>query len=334
MGIWGLEQALVLGLCFCSLFYREKHWLLRLVVLYAGISAFRIFLVPSPYSTESPEWVAVFDHNATLSLLIFTLITHAAYSVPLRHLLGAFQFVAIVNFFSILIGALWGAPYGVLVNPSMSGCFAVVLLPLFFDGLETPWISVALTGLAVGVVSRSQPLGVLALCLMVFAIRSRMWRVVAGLPMSALMVGLLLKGTALFDSSGRFDIWSRARSWWILHANHAFGAGSGSFAPIGAYLTKDFPPNSTFIWLHSDWGQILFEQGTTGLALAVAVMGYALYLSKKRSYFYALLAYAFWMIANMPMRYPLSALYGVVLIRWAFEKAPIKKRTPHPNYWD
>jgi hypothetical protein len=47
--------------------------------------------------------------------------------------------------------------------------------------------------------------------------------------------------------------------------------------------------------------------------------------------FSALVAYAVFAMANMPLRYPVSGLFGAFLIRWALEKRVDSELTENAN---
>lgn len=321
--IWGYELIVVLLVCLLLssiVLGKKTSVIVGVTAFWMGLSALRLFSFPvSPYVHETPEWIAMFDIGSSIAIAQMGLYILAAFCFSVRAWIYTFQVIAIINALLLIIGVAFGKPWGLILNASMSGCFAVALLPLFFKGDYYPPFSIILSFLAVISSHQSLPLACFFIMLWMLALRLKKFWVTLAMPLAAVAIGWIVAGKDLFDPSGRTHVWRVSFNWWLDNANYLLGAGSGSFQAIGIYLTKDLPEQ--FIWMHSDWLQTLFEQGIIGTVLLASLFGYALYRSRKNyPLFFSLFTYGVWAVANMPLRYPLAALYGAVLVRWAFSK--------------
>lgn len=321
MNFWSAWEAFfVFGSLFlvANLLAKRFSLLTGILSFWVLFSAFRIFTVGiSPYRNESAQWNLVFERATGLELFHLTVYALAIFTFSLRAWTYFFQGAAIINILSILIGTSYGKPYGVLLNASMSGCFLVATLPLFFKGESFPVLSILGSVLAVILTHQSLPLACLFFLLWTVCIKAGEWALVGLLPLFAVAMGYFLVGEDLFKTSGRMQLWADSWHWFLAQSSGLLGAGLGSYSVIGPYLTQKLPEQ--FPWLHSDWFQILFELGALGLASALLFFAESLDRAYKNPQcYFSLLVYGAWMVANMPCHYPLSALYGLFLIRWAF----------------
>lgn len=261
----------------------------------------------------------------------------AAWTPSLASFLSFWRALARANGALCLYLTFFGSRvYGILYEGSMSGCFAVALLPCFFTGDEpkTPWEHVKF-GLSLGLAAapalltrQSLPLGCLLAFFAICALRLLSWkRATLFIGASAALLagfGLLASRDAFFSSSGRFTMWPIFMQWWAANVDPWLGSGSGSFAVIGPRLSRLAPVDmGYYVFIHSDWLQVLFEQGLVGLGILLSLYAWLLERSWRRfPCFLALALYGIFALANMPLHYPLSALYGAFLLRWTLsEKA-------------
>lgn len=255
---------------------------------------------------------------AALSALVSFLLTAATINCfRLQTWINIFKVVGVFNA-GLLIGGFIYAPHkeswGLLLNASMSGCLSACIFPLFTFSKKERWFKTLLL-VSVLASARSQPVAVLfATFAAKFILEKDLGGIFGLLPIS-LAVGFLVKGKSLFESQGRTEIWLTTYNYFKDHVNPFSGAGLGSFYILGQYLS-----HGVFIWLHSDWGQILFETGLIGFILVTILYGHALWRARHSpDLFCALIGYGVFAMANMPLRYPIAGLYGAFLIRWAFE---------------
>lgn len=303
--------------------YRSYGFLVGLSSLWFGFSALRIFATAH---TAFPDWqlalTNAIDSSSAFALVLFLLYIPAVRALSIQTWRGVFQAAVVVNALALISSTLLSThPQGLLMNLSMSGCLSATLLPLCG---RRPWVA-CLVLASVFFARHSLPVATLCVILGVYAIRTRRWSMLGlGLSMS---VGILafVGIHGIFDTSGRWITWRDSMHFWQ-SANPFFGLGTGTYFLLGPMLTS--PRGEIFPFMHSDYLQVLFEQGIIGLGLLLLLYGVALWRSRRRSpLFYSLVGYGAYGGANMPMRYPLTALLGVFLLHWAFQKEGVHGRT-------
>jgi len=318
---WLWVSDFVCGLAFIGVIgyhlARQTHWLVGAtfgLMAYSAFSVFQNALNGLPFDPV----MRLYDHASECAFIWLTLIVAAASFLTLSFWIKFFRVVALVNaalIFLTLNAQLY--PWGILFNGSMSGCFSAVLLPLYSRKEEKwRWVFVLLSVFAV---RRSLPIAVLfatALPFLNWYQLSISWWALVG-------TGFLLKGKLFLEDNGRFGIWRDSFRYWSHYIPLWTGSGLGLY-----YILFQALSASKIIWMHSDWGQILFETGIVGFGAVSALYLFALYRAHQQGKYVlsALLGYGMFAVANMPLRYPLSALYGAFLIRWAFNKRSIYVR--------
>lgn len=314
------------GLAAASFFVSKRvHWSLGPVFFVVVQSGLRQ-MAPGLNQLPVDLVVRLYMHVAESALFSFFATLAILFCLSIKEWTRIFKGLAVVNAAILLVSFLIhprGVPVGILVNASLSGCFAAVLLPLFNYGNKVErWLGfvVFVSAVASG---RSLPIAVLFSMLIVDAGFCRQWkRILAVLPILALSI-LTLRTKHFLDSDGRFWVWNESWKYFIAHVPKLTGAGLGSYYVHGLMVTE-----GKFTWLHSDWGQLGFELGVVGLAVTAMMYYCALRNAWLRSkidsrasgLFTALLGYGAFALANLPLRYPLCGLYGVFLIRWAFDR--------------
>lgn len=220
----------------------------------------------------------------------------------------------------------------ILHNPSIAGTFMAILLV----GMDCPfaWM-IFLFGLFL--LKASTPFAALFVGLLVrFIVKGgrRLKWVFASIPP---MVGGLawFAYPKLQDGNGRFPAWRAAFHWFkwenwhapLVHhwpqAHWAFGWGLGSYPVLGplAQIDSGVDPlhSELHLYIHNDWAQILLESGLFGLVLAVLLISGALYRSRYDAKWAGMIgAYCGAMLTNFPMRLPILAFTGIVLLGGAY----------------
>lgn len=263
--------------------------------------------------------VRLYNYSAFSALASFLLTLMAVMLTPLPLLRTLFRWVAIANVLFVLGFMIFKhalTPWGILLNGSMSGCFAAVCFPLFSRKEKWRRWFVAFSVFAV---ARSLPIAVFAVVIgSTFFIHKKFWRLGILIAIS-FVAGMFLKGDRLFHSQGRTEVWSVSFDYFKEQVSIIHGAGFGSFYVIGQALT-----HGVYLWLHSDWMQVGFEMGFVGLVLVMALYCQALWKARFRpDLFSALMGYAAFGVANMPLRYPIAGILGAFLLRQALEKPPL-----------
>jgi hypothetical protein len=134
-------------------------------------------------------------------------------------------------------------------------------------------------------------------------------------PAILLGVGVSLGGYIkpnFFDYGLRTGPWLMFMSFWRQHFLLLLGSGLGTFKFWGpaAQMANHFHEGRWWLWLHSDWLQILFELGAVGLALAIWCFGVVLKRAwKSLPLFLSLLVLGVTMGGNYPLRMAPFALF-------------------------
>ncbi len=237
---------------------------------------------------------------------------------------------------------------GLLGNPSMSGCllaftFPVMLFRNWEDG-ETSALTAVLELLGAGLVTvaifltgASQPPAVLAVTIGALALAK--YRPTPGRTLGVIL--FLTGGTTtllrlstyrphegVFDSSGRFGVWHLGLSWWLHHGHRFVGEGTGISQVALPLIQRAALPQVYYgqkldwwMWFHSDWIQLLFENGLIGFAAGVVMYGYALHKSwlKAPWLFSAVAGVGATALFNFPAHFPVHAFIAVIIFAMAFD---------------
>lgn len=141
--------------------------------------------------------------------------------------------------------------------------------------------------------------------------------------------GFWATGNGMWRSQDRLDKWSMFLSWWSQHVSVFFGAGSGTFSVLGPEIQSAVSPEvgmvngqlaqtNLFTFFHSDWLQILFEQGLLGLGLAVILAFICFKKSLGRPWLFSTLCgTSFAMVTYFPLRFFVSQIFVLLIIRTA-----------------
>lgn len=320
-GFWAWESFAVLafvGLVACVELKRRTSIYLALFAVWCLGSALSIYAwpAPSPYAELAPNYIDLIDSLSSSTVAFAALLGVAVYSLRLTTWGTIFQVLGLVNAAMIIGGRLLGQDpnnIGLLSNASMSGCFQVCLLPLYAMGPTPALFGILLNVVSIFVSARSQPLAGFFLLLILWAFLKRKYRWAVGLAIVAPLVGRLFVTHEFFSSTGRTTMWPLLMREWWRHGRIFAGTGTGTFPLWGIMVTAGTGQAWTF--LHSDWLQILFEQGVVGLILALFCFWDVGCRKAPVGRTLSIWIYGAWMVANMPLHFPLAALYGAFLIR-------------------
>lgn len=301
---------------------------------WAAMSAAFVSCFPnSPYASSGLD--AITASSAYSAQAGFCLLAIAISAIMMSKkdefaLMAGLRAAVAIDSVMLLVRWFWiKEPTGLLGNASMDGCFIATMLPLVallpgrFGAVCASWsvIGLCLACLAIFASGSSLAVGVLGVVTVAVLARVVRLRFVVGAVAVLAGLGFLTMGPAFLSDSGRFGEWSIQFQWWAENANAWLGAGSGTFMLIGPNVQAmaEPPRPESFLFLHSDWLQVVFEQGIVGLVLVVALFAQMLWRSRgSPRVFAAVLGYGAWAWANMPLRYALGALVGVLLIRLVY----------------
>lgn len=291
-----------------------KLW--ALAYFWIAWSALRVFEGHlTPFNSELQVWISALDLSSASALVVVLLVVFGTLYTPMYFLNLSLSVAMITNTLWIFFDK-----EGLFFNASMSGCFAALSFACA-NSLPTRLI----TGAATLYTCRHQPIGLFFLACWLRFKDLRFF-------ISAMAVAMALCYFELiFNSNGRVPVWRDAFYFWEQFSPW-LGTGLGTYTVIGPFLS--IPKYGIgFIWMHSDWLQILFETGIPGLILVG--LAYCNTLLHTR-YTTIVLLFSFWMLANFPLHNPISAFFGALIIRTVFaEQGPIIREGSHklhPNY--
>ncbi len=200
-----------------------------------------------------------------------------------------------------------------LHNPSVSGSFIAVLAP------SLAWPLALFIAGAVIKTKASTPL--LALFIGVGVRYWDRWKRYVGEVAFVGSLAVIGIPSLYFSSSGRSHVWLNVWQWWRDQGPACWwiGTGAGATPLLVPMIQHQFglsgESDQYFLWLHSDWLQILFEFGILGLLAALLIFFDGLHRARRTPIYGAMLAsFGACMVTNFPLRYPLFCFLGVVIL--------------------
>ena len=314
---WSIGEALCM-IAVCFLVRRRAGWLITLSSLYLLVNALTLFGQPGEFRYVRGEfWAPRYGQvavNALVAFVCFASVFAFTLAAPVRWLIdlgAAVPFYCLANAAYVILGSVFsfnkvvpdlskpgyidragdiGQP-GFIDGASMNGCFVALgfgaLLYTKLD-LRLKLFAACIVLWSLYLAEASTPWGVLGVSLAAaFFYRERtLWYTL--LLFVPLVLGWALDcGGEYFSSNGRFQAYGVFfGEWWKMGPKYVvFGGGPGSFSAlqeiIQAYhgLFVSDSAMQSWLWLHSDWLQTLWELGIVGLIAAVAVFAQTLYFS-------------------------------------------------------
>lgn len=342
-------SALVTVLCY-SLYKSQVDGIAVLLFWYILINAMYISLLrENIYENVIQEIRLVMSYNATVIIIVSLVM---ALSIPVfetKLFEFLFFFFAVFCFGnSLAVITTWIVKYltigvtamaaGILDQPGINGALIAITYPFLLKtlsdtGATKRWYVVfsVLALLAVAASRSSTAWGTLILVVCAnYLYTHRGIRYAPQLFLGAIIgviAALLIEGEMLFHSSHRLEAYKLFFSYWVDKANFLFGTGAGSF-PLFAieiqnatnFMVTELSDKKIYynwLWLHSDWLQVLFEYGVIGLVLCISLF---VRLSIKAwhwadaAVFSAIIGFGGLAIFSFPLRYFLSCFLLMFLI--------------------
>lgn len=287
-----------------------------------------------------------------VSMLVFFVACLSAHKTQL--LLRMMTFVAALN--SLIVLSLlpqYPSGVGIFNAGSMDTTFIALCIPLFFWGRPKwktkkfwRWLLVLSPCVfAIALTPGSTAYLVLFGSLFGYFLARKWWTASLGSVALVAFLAAVTKGASFWSDSGRLGPWRIFMEWFFLgapadwqtretvlpenwkaimewrleHSPLIFGTGTGTFQWIGPTIQN--VQDNIFIWMHNEYLQVLFEQGLVGLSLMLWLVGVCLWRVRREP---ILLATSFGLLASMltqfPLRYPVSQLFVLLLVRVIFEE--------------
>lgn len=236
-----------------------------------------------------------------------------------------------------IFGAIQLAPAGLMANTSMAATLCGILFPLVLNEMVSrrtvlsviyavlPVVAIWLCESSMGYLTLMAGTGIYLFghTLKASPMTSHMLKWL--LPtVAAFGLGHYFVGSTYFASIDRFEAWPMFMKWWFANASELTGTGNDSFMVFGPYIQtiNNFEIGQWWIWMHSDWLQLLFEQGIAGLS-CVMVMVYCLLkrLFQYGEWLYLAIvsSYCVAAIGNYPTQVGLTGFIGMALVIYGFK---------------
>lgn len=334
--------------------FSRIHWTVTPAVTLTLISGLITFAWrDNMYAGQSTDSLVALGKYAAYGTFSFLLLALFALTLKARDLVKLSHGLAFTCMSTSVAVVHWGlftwlpieTQRALIGNPSMTGGLIAITYP--FLALQPrqrlfPWSVVAFIKkfayvvyplIAIVELKSSIPLGVLSVVLLTFAaLNFNKGILIKGCALAVLpiAIGIYTQGASeLFSDSGRFWVWRLgfAHFWnsgvWV----KLFGFGLGTTQTL---LTQWQLPLQNplftrwdwFWWYHNDWLQTFLELGLVGMSAYILLFCGVLYSATKKAPWVmsAILGWASLAFFNYPVRLPLHALIGVLLVAMAHNK--------------
>lgn len=293
-----------------------------------SLSALTGFFFPAMFSKPiDPIWLARGGGEILYSLvglLLFAFLLRTQSAKFFRDLQRIVFYGAVLNSFAIIWTTIFHHQnYGMLNNKAADAAFIACMLPVVFKlGLYRKNILVMAIVMVVGIILTGSSTGIAGIGVGMAAVLFQHEGFKKGLltvvPLAIGISGLgyLFLGDQLLFSSGRDVIFKQAWDFYRTHASPWFGAGTGTYTVWGINHQE-----GSWVWLHNEYLEVLFENGVLGLLSILLVYSYLLvFLFRKKAVEFPIACvYGFTALTEMPLRLFVTQVLGVCLLSRAFK---------------
>ena len=316
---------------------QKFHYLVGIVFVISASSGAFHYLFPKFFFYEfGPIAQASYGSVVAGSTLYLSLIACAFLLLSKSNndkIGSSFVLLAIIDAFIISIRH---SHYWVQSNPAMDATFIAICLPLVYGGFKdyknTTQIKVLLAlamVISVIITESSTALMGLGSGMAVFLIFE--YGGMAIFPVFLMGLGLALfgfhhLGREFLNTNGREHIWKITWEYFWRDVDVIWGTGTGAFTLYGPALQLAertakglYQGGDTFVWLHNDWFQILFENGLLGLTSVSLLFVTMVWKARKRPALAAsIVTFGASACTQMLLRFPITAMFGAYLIHATF----------------
>lgn len=329
---------LVLSLELC----KKIHWSVGLFVLFALISGFKEFFLPTMYPIPVNQ-VNIAKGGAEIlwacvSILIFSILVLIKNKKFFEAVYLIICLSAILDSILIIISYFFfNRNYGMLSNSTADATFIVCFLPPLFKihkdniGKITNSLIIFLFLSAILITKSNTAFAGIGIGFAFYTLQKwpiKKWLLT--MPLATLLVAgsaKLFLGQKLMNDSGRYSVWKLTLSFFNAFANKWIGFGTGTFTVWGDAAQRVAHMNektfTLWIWLHNIILEVMFENGFIGVILMLIVYGFMLtklFKDKTNNLFSVAVVYGFTALLEMPERIWVTQLLGVTLLAIAFKK--------------
>jgi len=337
-----------------SAVWRRTHWSLALLFVYTLINALWAFAWrENQFERFSRVVVLAFERSAAYSafaFLLFTALCLLASRKQFLYLAHSLGVLCIVNSVAIIVQyCVTDTPArlvnGIMGASSMSACIVAMTYPFLCfkpERSEVAWLLkfkkdwlfllcmvfyIVTPVIAIFITKSSMAVGILAVVLFTyFCVEYKKPKI--GLAICGVIAGISYAFDPLvFDqlhSGVRVIVWKMVAEWWVVQDLKTIilgtGAGAGEIHITNIqYLNGHRETGGWFLWLHSDWLQMIFEYGILGLAVYLNAFFFAVKTAWKNVYLLpALLGVAACALGNYPVRIAPDAFITLAIVVMCF----------------
>jgi hypothetical protein len=331
--IWRNENLFgMAALIIALVYFWSKEMPLIFLLLWGYLLLSALFVFQNPWATPfvfynqdgKPYSLATQMDQTTgqafSQILLIPLVVFGAPSEVFKYWRVFFISIGVVEAVLLLT-----AGYGLLNASSFDAAFVATLVTI------APWPIRVFFVFAIWQSERAAT-AVLILCAQVFSLGvvPRLRHAVFGGGILFLLAAPFIFIVHGFWSDTRAAAYVSFFKWWKVEASYFFGTGVGTFQWVGPAIQKF--EGKVYLQMHSDWLQILFEGGATGLVLSLWAYVHLLLKSRKSvELFAATIAVGVFCAFYHPFRFFPTSLFIVCLIRAILESRPIREPTrPRP----
>ncbi len=327
---------------------KKYHWSAGLLFAYVSINTLRVAFWPySEYAGLPPGVQSMLGGNAAKSILIILSLVVFIDCFKMKHFLKFYLGVQIMNAWYV-IGQSFFKDYvyrvGFFDNISLNGGLMALAVPIILSiSSNTKYKFFVTCSLitAVCLSKASVPFGVLAVCLAAYFFMKSRHKLIP-----ILLFFMCIGSAYLFDGNRSLPFYQEQRFKMYEIQTKAFfkdevcypehgktkcvekgnvftGYGQGTY-PFWAFLTQlsyylteglGQKGGEIFNFVHSDWLQLMLENGIIGLILSLLLASYLTYFVWGNPLMFSLLmGYFSFMIYCYPIHYPFHAFFGLWII--------------------
>ena len=356
----------ILSAGYCYFIGKRTHWSVGtalIIPLLSGVWILKFiynqyYLVPQIMA----DHLRIYAGTALVCLLLISSILSSMNSKHREKLEIGLGLVCIVNslyiIFEHLSGMHWTKAGGMFDNPSLGACFIGFTYPLwlfkdvefydrFINSIEKfsmrvfifIWVAF-IPILAIFLTRSSMGLAAIMTSLVVFYFlnfKSLKAKILSFSIITTIGLGggFWALGKELFDTNLRIQIWTKAMQYWWENPHGLvdkwFGAGLGSWQRFGPSIQINngiTTKTGYFIFMHSDFLQLIFEIGIFGTTGVLILIYQCLTISIQNKQYYLTAAFCAFLVVslgNVSIHFPVHALAGAVLAICCLKSLPLYK---------
>lgn len=323
---------MILGALFVSIsLWRQLHWSASSLLFYSLLSSLKVCMAHLvPQTNYDASVISRFEASTALTSL--GMLFGIFFLNEMGNLELAIAVTCLVDAVYVIVQFITGPRIAGTIGAffdydAMNACFLAITIPFVFEVFKKnrAWLILPVVAVLLTLVvdHSSTSLGVFCVVmgtLFYRCLEAEPWwlRCLAIITSTSVLVLAMHHFMPhILHDSGRFEVYKTMMTWWFNNCNHWFGTGNGTFIHFGPHIQQitGIQPTQWFLWLHSDWLQIVFEMGYLGMFLSINLFCFLIKYSWNRPYLLSsIMGYASCMVFQFPVHHALLALVGMSII--------------------